>query len=47
MGSFCTAQGTMSNFLGWNMKEDSMKKNNVCICMTGSLHCTAETDTTL
>ena len=26
MRSYCTAQGTMSNLLGWNMMEDSMKK---------------------
>ena len=34
----------MSNLLGWNPMEDNMKKkkNNVNICMTGSLCCTAE-----
>ena len=26
MRSCCTAQGTLSNLLGWNMVEDSMRK---------------------
>lgn len=26
MGSYCTAQETMSNLLSWNTTEDSMKK---------------------
>ena len=51
MGSYCTAQGTMSNLL-----EDSMKKKNymcvcVCVCVcereTGSLCSIAEIERTL
>ena len=45
MGSYCTAQGTVSNLLGWNMIEDRVEekiKKDILICMTGSLCCTTE-----
>ena len=47
MGSYCTAQGTMSNLLSSNVMEDSIKKNDVPICMTGSFCCAAEIERTL
>ena len=37
MGSYGTAQGTLSNLLGLNIMEDNI--SNVYICMTGSLCC--------
>ena len=48
MRSCCTAQGTISSHLWWNMMEDKMRKR-ICIYiwMTGSLCCTIETERTL
>ena len=31
MGLYCTAQGTVSSLLGWNMMESIMEKKE-CIC---------------
>ena len=49
MDSYCTAQGTMSNFLRLNMMVDNMKKwiLYVNIYMTGSLCYIAVIDRTL
>ena len=47
MKSYCTGQGTISSLLGEKMIEESMRKRIYIICMTGSLYCTAEIDTTL
>ena len=45
MKSYCIAQGTIPDILGQTMMED--KKKNVCVCIIGSLCCTAEVDITL
>ena len=50
MGSYCTAQKTMSGLLGWNMMEDSLKKRMcvcVCVCVCVALHFTTEIEETL
>ena len=31
MRSYCTAEGTISNLLGWNMIEDSMRKKCILV----------------
>ena len=45
----CIAQGTISDHLWWNMMEDNVKKENVCVSIyiSGSLCYTGEIDRTL
>ena len=45
MRSYYTAQGTVSNLLGYTMMEDNIKKKSVYVCMTGSLCYTAKIGT--
>ena len=47
MRSCSVAQGTLSSHLRWNVIEDNVRKRMyiyVCVCVTGSLCCTVETE---
>ena len=47
MRTCCIAQGTQLNALWWPKWEGHVKRGDICVCITDSLCCTVEINTTL
>lgn len=47
MGTYCIMKGTLLNTLYCPIWKKNLKRVDICKCITDSLCCTPETDTTL